>query len=329
MFSYSVVIRTLGNSGEKYHRLLQSIAKQTVKPEEVIVAIPDGYDLDYQLGNEKIVRCKKGMVTQRAMGIDSATSEYILVVDDDLEFENDMVEKLYDYLVKNNLDCCLPMQGESMSPEETTINLKYPLKTRLRCGFTGQMLTSRRKSEYLDVLTVTAGHKVYVNSNSLDYCYLCTTACFQCFFIKTEIAKSAHFENETWLQEGRLTSYSAYDEPVFFSKLNKNGLRMAYALRVRYRHLDAQAGHTTKSKLESKRIRYYSIARNRTVYWYRFIWKYADGFTMRIKALMGGIYGIFNYALLTFIINCHPKYWSAIGALFMGYKDAIRLIRGK
>ena len=56
-FSYSVVIRTLGNSGEKYSRLLHSIAKQTVEPEEIIVVIPDGYELDYQLGNERIVRC--------------------------------------------------------------------------------------------------------------------------------------------------------------------------------------------------------------------------------------------------------------------------------
>ncbi|MCQ2307204.1 MAG: hypothetical protein MJ000_06545 [Bacteroidales bacterium] len=48
-FSYSVVIRTLGNSGEKYQKLLDSIRSQTVQPEEVIVAIPDGYELDCKL----------------------------------------------------------------------------------------------------------------------------------------------------------------------------------------------------------------------------------------------------------------------------------------
>lgn len=328
-FSYSVVIRTLGNSGEKYRQLLQSIARQTVEPEEIIVVIPEGYELDSQLGNEKIVRCKKGMVTQRAVGIEAASSDYILVVDDDLSFEDDMVERLYDYLVKNGLDCCLPFQGESVKPEEKSINLKYPLRTRIRNGFTGQMLTSRRKSEYLDVLTATAGHKVYVNSNNLDRCYWCTTACFQCFFIKTEVAKSAHFEDETWLEEGRLTSYSAFDEPVFFSKLNHKGIKMAYALRVRYKHLDAQAGHVTRSRLENKRIRYYSIARNRTVYWYKFIWKYADGIKEKTRALLGGAYGTLNYAVFTMLINCHPKYWNAIKALFLGYKDAVTLIRAK
>ena len=42
--SYSVVIRTLGNTGLKYKALLDSIAKQTIHPEEIIVAIPEGYE---------------------------------------------------------------------------------------------------------------------------------------------------------------------------------------------------------------------------------------------------------------------------------------------
>lgn len=325
--SYSVVIRTLGNSGEPYKRLLQSIANQTIEPEEIIVVIPDGYELDFQLGNERVVRCEKGMVTQRAVGIKEASSDYILVVDDDLEFDDDMVERLYLYMVENKLDCCLPMQGDPVGNEEKTINLKYPLSIRLRNGFTGQMFTSRRKSEYLDVLTRTAGHKVYINSNSLDHCYRCTTGAFACFFIKTTIAKLARFEDEIWLEQGRLTSYSAYDEPVFFSKLNKLGLQMAYAMRVRFKHLDAKAGHHTKSKLEKKSIRYYSIARNRSIYWYKFIWKYSEGITEKCKSLFGGLYGFLNYTMLSITVSCRPKYWDSIKALFMGYKDAYFFIK--
>lgn len=43
--SYSVTIRTLGSAGEKYAATLDSIAKQKIKPEEVVVVIPYGYDL--------------------------------------------------------------------------------------------------------------------------------------------------------------------------------------------------------------------------------------------------------------------------------------------
>ena len=146
--SYSVVIRTLGNTGLKYKALLDSIAKQTIQPEEIIVVIPEGYELDYSLGNERVVRSKKGMTTQRAIGIKEAKSDYILVVDDDIEFEATMIEELYQYMVSHNLNCCLPMEGVNNNKDANTIDLRYPLKTRLRSGFTGQMFTSRRKSKY-------------------------------------------------------------------------------------------------------------------------------------------------------------------------------------
>lgn len=125
--SYSVVIRTLGNTGLKYKALLDSIAKQTIQPEEIIVAIPEGYELDYSYGNEHIVRCKKGMTTQRAEGILAAKSDYILIVDDDVEFEATMVEELYQYMLANNLNCCLPMQGVDNNKDSNTIDLRYPL----------------------------------------------------------------------------------------------------------------------------------------------------------------------------------------------------------
>lgn len=325
--SYSVVIRTLGDAGLKYKALLDSIAKQTIQPEEIIVAIPEGYELDYTLGSERIIRSKKGMVSQRAEGILAAESDYILVVDDDIEFAPTMIQELYDYMVQNNLNACLPMEGINNNSDANTINLKYPLKTRIRGGFTGQMFTSRRKSKYLDVLTMAAGHKVYINSNNLDTCYLCTTACFQCFFIDTKLAKAAHYEEETWLQEGSFTSYSAYDEPVFFSKLNKIGLKMAYALRVRYKHLDAGAGHRSTDKFHEKSLRYFSIARNRTIYWYRFVYLYQTTWNSKLRALFWGFYSLVNYALLTIVINCRPKYYKSLKYLFMGYKEAFQILR--
>lgn len=318
--SYSVAIRTLGNSGEKYQKLLKSIVSQTIQPEEIIVAIPDGYELDYTLGNERVVRCQKGMTHQRAASISAVTSEYMLVVDDDLEFAPTMVEELYNYLVRNKLDCCLPMEGVS-NDNTTEMDLYRSLGTRIRGCITGQMFTSRRKSQYLDILTMTAGHKVFVKSNKLDNCYLCTTACFQCFFIKTAVAKSAHFEDELWLDEG-MYGYAAYDEPVFFSKLNLLGLRMAYALRVRYKHLDAKAGHIVRTRLEDKCLRYYTIGRNRSIYWYKCIYLPNKVWKTKLKAVCAGLYSLVNYTLWTIAINLHPKYWKAIRYLFKGYSDA-------
>ena len=44
---YSVAIRTLGTAGEKYIKLLKSIDAQTIKPEKVIVVLPEGYSGAY------------------------------------------------------------------------------------------------------------------------------------------------------------------------------------------------------------------------------------------------------------------------------------------
>ena len=91
---YSVVIRTLGTAGEKYGELLKSIEEQTVRPEEVVVVIADGYKPSpYHTANERIVYTRKGMVNQRQVGFEEARYPYLLVVDDDIKLAPNFAEK--------------------------------------------------------------------------------------------------------------------------------------------------------------------------------------------------------------------------------------------
>lgn len=318
-FDYSIVIRTLGNTGEKYRTMLNAIDRQTVKPREVIVAIPDGYTLDHTLGYERIVRCQKGMVTQRVAGIEAAQGEYLLVLDDDLDFPTDFAEQMYHHLQAKKLDCTLAFPNGGGNNSEPP--LKASKKTRLiakvkraRGAFTGQVFYSRRKSEWFDVITSTAGHRTYVNCEDR----LCQAGCFQCFFIKGSMAKEVRFDEEVWLEQGRLSKYAAYDDAVFFYKLYMHGGRIAYSPDTGYTHLDAGAGRPAKSKLEAKRIRLYTIARNRTLFWLLHIWPSRH----KVRTLLGGMYALINYTLYNLIINLHPKYWAAISALLAGYRDA-------
>lgn len=324
--SYSVVIRTLGNTGEKYRTMLNAIERQTVKPQEVIVAIPDGYSLDHTLGYEKIVRCNKGMVTQRAAGIEAAQGEYLLVLDDDLDFPADFTEQMYKHLQAKQLDCTLafPNGGCHNSEPPQKVSKKTQLLAevkRARGAFTGQVFYSRRKSEWFDVITSTAGHRTYVNCEDK----LCQAGCFQCFFIKGSIVKDVRFDEEVWLEQGRLSKYAAYDDAVFFYKLYLHGGRIAYTPDTGYTHLDAGAGRPAKSKLEAKRIRLYTIARNRTLFWLLHIWPSRHN----LHTLLGGIYALINYTLYNLTINSVPKYWPAITALIHGYKDAFLYFRNK
>lgn len=199
-FDYSIVIRTLGTTGEKYRTMLDAIEHQTVKPREIVVAIPEGYELDHTLGYERVVRCAKGMVTQRAVGINEAKGQYLLVLDDDLDFPLDFAEKMYQHLVAHSLDCTLAFPTyPAQTTDNTSLRLSRKQQTRalikkFRGAFTGQVFYSQRKAEWFDVITSTAGHRTYVNCEDK----LCQAGCFQCFFIKGDMAKKVRFTEESW-----------------------------------------------------------------------------------------------------------------------------------
>ena len=219
------------------------------------------------------------------------------------------------------------MEGAVDNENKTTMDLRYPISVRIRGAFTGQFFQSNRKSDYLDRITVTAGHKVCLKNNVLDNCYLCQTGNFQCFFIRTSVAKSVRLEDEIWLEQGRLSKYAAYDDSTFFYKLFLSGGKIAYSLKTRYSHLDAAVGRQTNTKTEQKRIRYYTLARNRTVFWFRFLLQPSSSFGRKVCVVLGGLYAIVNYTLYTLVINLLPAYWKSIPALFKGYSDAFMTVK--
>lgn len=314
-FNYSVIIRTLGNTGEKYLKTLQAVAAQTVDPLEVIVVIPHGYELDHRLGFERIVRSDKGMVTQRVVGIDEAKGDYLLVMDDDIDLPPDFAEKMYRHLESNQLDCALAFPCASFHEGGSVRPKAIPsLFDRIHTTFTGQAFYSRRTSQYYDTIASTGGHRLFVNCKDRP----CQTGCFQCFFIKTNAARKVHFEDERWLERGRLSSYAAYDDAVFFYKLYLMGGRMSYTQTTAYVHLDAAAGRQARSAIEARCVRLYSIARNRTIFWHKHIYSHHRS----ARTLLGGWYGIVNYAVYNILINILPSRWPAIRYLFKGYSEA-------
>lgn len=108
--TYSVAIRTLGTAGSKYARLLDSIAKQSIRPQEVIVVLPHGYPLPAERqGWERFVFSPKGMVSQRVAGFDACQSDYILALDDDVEFDTDFVEQLFGTIPRTGAQLAPPI----------------------------------------------------------------------------------------------------------------------------------------------------------------------------------------------------------------------------
>lgn len=326
-FRYSIIIRTLGNTGDKYKKTLQCISMQSVKPEEIIVVIPNGYILDHSLGSERIIRTEKGMVTQRAIGIIEASSPYLLVLDDDISFPADFVEKMFKFMVGHSLDCVLAFgSGHDVIPYPSKPSRKQKMVSILkviRGAYTGQYFLSNKQSDFFDIIAPSGGHKSFINCSDK----LCQTGCFQCFLIKNEQAKAVHFEDDLWLEQGTISRYSAYDDAVFFYKAYLNGCRIAYANTTDYTHLDAGAGRKAMSKLESKRIRLYSIARNRTIFWHKYLLQKPHKDYSHTRIILAGFFSRLHYRLYNYAINIFPKYWPAIKAMEKGYSDAWHIIR--
>ena len=87
MKKYSVAIRTLGTSGDLLKRELQSLQRQTVRPQKVVIYIAEGYRRpSFTVADEQYIYVKKGMVAQAALDYDEIDTELILKLDDDVEF---------------------------------------------------------------------------------------------------------------------------------------------------------------------------------------------------------------------------------------------------
>ena len=116
--TYSVAIRTLGQNAVVLKRELESVARQTLQPEQVIIYIAHGYDRPaFHVGKEEYVWVKKGMVAQRALEYREIDSDVILMLDDDVELANDSAERLLRAMVEHDADCVAgdPFKNQDMT----------------------------------------------------------------------------------------------------------------------------------------------------------------------------------------------------------------------
>lgn len=249
--SYSVSIRTLGTAGEKYQETLNSLARQTLKPAKVFVYIPHGYTLPKEtIGVEEYVRCDKGMVTQRSQSFDEIASEFILFLDDDLSFEADFVQKLFDGLLSMDGDCISP---DIYRCHENDVFIKirdYLGGTRVHFKKDWSFII-RKDSHYS--YNNHPQKPVLLTQSGAGACCLCRKSAYH----------AIHFEDERWME---VVPYGFGEDQLFFYKLFKYGYRVLTSFDARIIHLDAGAGKgKDKTKLS------YSIGFCRYLIWYRTI----------------------------------------------------------
>jgi glycosyltransferase involved in cell wall biosynthesis len=308
--NYSVVIRTLGLAGDKYRRLLNSIDKQTIKPSEILVVLADGYELPpEQLGYERFIFSKKGIVSQRSLGAKEARSEYCLFLDDDLDFESTTVEKLFLPIKQGLADVTFPILTE-MLPNSFLGCISSCLT------MSAVPMIINKRNQYIRILR-TGGwsYNRKINESNINY-YYAESAPGACFLVSKKKAVSIRFEEECWLEK---TSFSLPDDQIMFYKYYKLGHQIVGVSNIHMIHLDGGNNSPGRDLKAS-----YSLGKHKVIFWHRFIFKNDRFLLSKIFSLFCFLYWIissvmvgFLTAILKFRFN---RYWKHLSGFIDGFK---------
>lgn len=308
---YSVIIRTLGTAKEKYQALLDSIVKQKVKPKEIIVVIPYGYELPKeQLGYERFVRSKKGMVVQRIVGLYEAKTKFCLFVDDDVSFENNLVEKLIEPIIQQKAFVTFPIFKDMLPLSATTKLITACLGTAVPLE-SGNSFTRVTRS----------GGYSYNLSDNFSGWYNAETAPGTCFMCERRIMLRVKFEEESWLER---TDYALPDDQVMFYKFHKLGCNIMGIGGTDFVHLDAGGSSPDRAKKAS-----FAMACNKTIFWHRFIWKTDHNLFSKLWSLCCFIYSVMACLIFGFIKACVSRNFSTFICSLKGYKQAYCFLKSE
>lgn len=318
--NYSVVIRTIGKAGEKYQKLLTSIENLVPRPSEVLVVLPEGYELPKErIGNglkERFLYCKKGMVEQRIFGIENAKSEYLLICDDDVAFESDFVQVLYKPIKKGiakissaPLFSFLPQKGIksiynniSLSAVETIFN----------------------KDKYIHILKSSGwSYNRNIDTNKEKY-YEAESLPWTCFFAQKKALEDISFRDEIWLDKN---GYASMDDQTMFYKAYLMGIKSVVVSNAYYEHMDAMTSKKESDTISDKV--FFSSGFNRMIFWHRFVYS-TQLKKNKIFSILSFAYYIFFNTIFLLIKGIKDKtYLKKNKLIFKGYINAIKYLKSE
>lgn len=280
-FSYSVAVRTLGLAGHKYQTLLDSLCRQTIKPEKIIIYIAEGYQIPKETaGVEEYIYVKKGMVSQRALTYREIDSDYILFLDDDVYLPDNGVEKLVDALVS-----C----SASVASPDVFHNAERSWSAKLKMALSGRMWPRKDDKKWAYKVMRNSGYSYNINP-TLDI-YESQTNAGPCFLCAKKDFLKINYHEEIWLED---CAYALGDDQVMFYKMYLRGLKQITVFNTGIIHMDA--GTTLVSVDKEKRL-IYSDFRFKTIFWHRYIYMPHKGLLNRMLDFVAIIY-TFAIALL-------------------------------
>lgn len=249
--TYSVAIRTLGTSGEKFRRELVSIQRQTVQPERVVVYIAEGYARpDYTVGQEEYVWVRRGMMAQRALRYDEIDSDCILLLDDDVELSNDSAARLLQALTTYQADCV---------GADTFQNHRMTTKEKMWAAITNLVFPHWSKTWAFKMHR--NGSFSYNNHPTKSF-YLSQTCAGPASLWRKSALRALHFEDELWLDR---LGFPYGEDALLSYKAHKNGMRMGVLYDAGIENLDA--GTSSQSFRQGNRRMYVRSFASFAIWW--------------------------------------------------------------
>lgn len=311
---YDVIIRTLGMAGEKYERTLSSIKNQTIPPQNIYVVLPYGYkNPTISINQEKYIYSEKGMLHQRIAGFNQCNEEYVLALDDDVEFSANFIEELFKTLLKTNSDFVSPIVRDI----NTNCNNKSSKIIELKNYLLGIAYKKKLKCNYSVIINNSGEFTVNTNIQP-NIQYYNQSGHGTCLFGKTQKIKDIHFEDELWLED---TKYALPEDMVMFYKLYLYGNKIAMNFNVRFIHLDAGSSLMNENK---KINNIFASARNGYIFWYKFIYQMRKKKFKTILAMSRRIFFTCFFSFIKGIIKCNFKYFRTY---IKGYIDGYRYVK--
>ena len=306
---YSIAIRTLGTSGEKFVRELESIKRQTVQPEKVIIYIAEGYKRpDYTIGKEEYVWVKKGMMRQRVLRYDEIGSPLIMLLDDDVELADDSAEKLINALDEYHLDCIAA---------DTFKNHKMSLSGKLYVAVTNLVFPHFSNKWAFKIHS--NGSFSYNNRIKRDV-YLSQSAAGPASLWKKDVFLALHLTDELWLEK---FGFPYGEDALTFNKLFKNGHRLAVHYNSGIINLD---GKSSSGSFQRDPKKFYTRSCASFLIWHRTCFNLNGiSFFMKIWAILSfsfkTIWLLLIHALSSIVLHSFKVLLYYIKGLFAGIKS--------
>ena len=252
-FEYCVAIRTVGKAGDKYIQELQSLHRQTVKPKHIFVHLAEGFERPKeQVGMEEYIITPKGLVHQRAASLDGVDTEFLLILDDDVFFPDDAVEKLHQALIEHEADCIAP---------DTFPNHEMSFKGKLT-AYMANSVKPRRDDEWA-IKIERNGTFSYNNYPQKNGVYPTQSAAGPAYLVKTEVFRAIHYEDELFVDEFPPGTYG--EDQLNFNKMYRNGYKVLLQYDAGIIHLDAGTNNVKQKTYE----KLYYRAMSQYITWYR------------------------------------------------------------